>query len=128
MRASEKDKLIARRLLELSCEEGRPSQERVNAVLATLREKAPSRHVQILREYARLVTRQIAHSTALIETAAALESATVEQIERDLSSRYDRSVSSEVHHNAELIAGIRIRLGDDVWDDSVATHLETLKS
>ena len=50
----------------------------------------------------------------------------MEAIERVPSSRYHRSVSSVARENPDLIAGIRVSIGDDVFDASVAGHLEKL--
>lgn len=126
MRTHSQFKAYARKLLELSLEAGRPSPERVEAVLTVLRERPTAGLIHILRHYARLVERAQRFSEATVETAGDLQGSTLEALQAELSRRYGRPIATEVRPNPELLAGIRIRIGDDVWDDNVATHLQSL--
>ena len=45
-----------------------------------------------------------------------------------MSRKYERRVSTETKENPALIAGIRVRIGDDVYESSVAGQLSALAS
>ena len=127
MLAGKSHKDYARKLVSLSLDEaGRISDERVNAILQVLKEKPPRHFKLILKIYLYYVKQEIRRSEAVLEYAGEIQPAAVEAIEGDLSSRYHRSVSSVTRENPELIAGLRVTIGDDVYDASVAGHLEKL--
>ena len=42
--------------------------------------------------------------------------------------KYGRTLELEFHLNPELLGGIRVRVGSDVWDGSVKARLEALKN
>lgn len=125
MRNRDKDKKFARKLTEISMDGQQVSAERVQAVLAYLRDRQPPRHRQVLVEYLHAVERADGLTRARVETAGTLNSASLAQIEKNLSERYGRPIHAESENNPELIAGVRIHIGDDVWDDTVAAQLET---
>ena len=62
----------------------------------------------------------------MIESAIPLAEAIRTEITTSLISRFGQ-ITAEFHHNPELIGGLRIRLGSDVWDGSVQSRLEALK-
>ena len=127
MLAEKSHKDYARKLVSLSLDEaGRISDERVNAILQVLKEKPPRQLKLILKIYLYYIKQEIRRSEAVLEYAGEIQPAAVEAIERDLSSRYHRSVSSVTRENPDLIAGLRVTIGDDVYDASVAGHLEKL--
>ncbi len=127
MLAEKSHKDYARKLVSLSLDgSGRISDERVSAILQVLKEKSPRHLKLILKIYLYYVKQEIRRSEAVLEYAGEIQPAAVEAIERDLSSRYHRSVSSVSRENPDLIAGLRVTIGDDVYDASVAGHLEKL--
>ena len=129
MRAQDKkDRQYAQKLLEISKDGDRVCPQRVEAVIAHLQSNPPVRYRRVLKQFLLYVKRSIARSHALIECASSLDSASVSSIEQKLSAHYGRSISTETRSNPELIAGIRIHIADDVWDDTVSAHLESLKA
>ncbi len=126
MRKQDKDKSLAKKLLQVSMDGQHISAERVHGVLAWLRDKQPVRYRQVLVAYLHQVERQVAFTNAVIESATILDANAVNTIQHSLSTRYGRPVTTEVRQNPALIAGIRIHLADDVWDDTVSSHLENL--
>lgn len=126
--SDKKDKAFAQKLLEISKEGDRVTQERVDAVLAYLRQKQPRGLRRILKHYMKYVQRSISRSHAVIECAGSITPEQAQQLEQSFSHYYGRSISSEVVQNLDLIAGVRVHVADDVWDETVAAHLETLKN
>ena len=50
----------------------------------------------------------------------------LQALKQRLAEHYGRSIDMELHENADLLVGIRITVGDDVYEDSAATRLRPL--
>jgi F-type H+-transporting ATPase subunit delta len=70
--------------------------------------------------------RQVAAVTLVVEHAGALDAASGAELQAEFSRRSGRDLQLETRPNPELIAGLRLRLGDDVYDASVAGRLHQL--
>lgn len=126
MPAPKKARATAKLLLALSLENGQLSEARVSDVLAWFEQKPPAHAAAVLREYHRLVVREYGRGHAKIEFSGTLASGAVAWIVSDLSKLYDRPISATSTDNPALVAGIRISIGDDIFERSIATQLETL--
>lgn len=119
---------FARKLVELSLDEhGLPSSERVSAVLAALEENPPARHRTLLRQYARYLEVVLRQTEAKVEYAGPEPRAAAEAIVASLSKSYGRKLTLRLENNEALIGGLRVRVGDDVYDSSIATQLQQLR-
>jgi F-type H+-transporting ATPase subunit delta len=126
MRASAKSAQLARQLFHLSLAEGVVSAERVGAVLAHLAAHPPRQPVAVLQQYRRLVARQLARNQALVSHAGALDAAILRAIEAAFSRKYQRPIAAVTRPDPALLAGLRIRIGDDVYESSIAAQLAAL--
>jgi F-type H+-transporting ATPase subunit delta len=50
-----------------------------------------------------------------------------DQIVSNLKARYGEDLTTEFRTNPELLGGLRIKIGSDVWDGSVKGHLNQLQ-
>lgn len=126
MSASKQVRTTAKLLLKLSLENGQLSEPKVRDVLAWFDQKPPAHAAAVLREYQHLVVREFNRSRAMIEFAGSLPDGAVPSIIAELSKIYSRPVSATTVENPTLIAGVRVSIGDDVFERSVASQLETL--
>lgn len=117
---------LARKLLDLSLANGQLDQERVNGVLEYCRKQPTSLRRKLLAAYLKQVRREIQKSEALIEHAGPINQQIIASVTASLSQIAGKPISATTRENPALIAGLRIRLGDDVWDNSVADKLTKL--
>lgn len=123
---NKKEQEFARRLVALSVVDGQVDGERVAAVLQTLSLRPPLQLRRLLKLYHRGLSRALRQSTAEVETAGELDSSILKDLERIFSERYGRRITAVSRQRPELIAGVRVRVGDDVYDSSVAGRLAAL--
>lgn len=116
----------ARVLLKVSTENGAVTEERVTGVLVWIEKNEPTQGLAILREYQRLVQTEVNKFHARIEHSGALSADAASRIAASLSARYNRRVTATTQENPSLIAGLRVSIGDDVFESSIAGQLETL--
>ncbi|MBW7893935.1 MAG: F0F1 ATP synthase subunit delta [Opitutaceae bacterium] len=117
---------LARLFLRLSLVDGVVSPERVAGVLAYIEKHRPANPTMVLQAYHHYVARELAKSNAVIEHAGPLSDGALRSIEGALSQKYKRVVTASAVHNAELIAGLRLRIGDDVYESSISGQLDQL--
>jgi len=63
---------------------------------------------------------------ARVETAFPLTEAELRSLVQKLETRVHRAVRPSVHTTPDLIGGVRVQIGDDVWDASVRGQLNTM--
>jgi F-type H+-transporting ATPase subunit delta len=126
MRVDKKTRKTARTLLQLSLKDGEISRERVDAVLRYLEVNPLRNNRAVLREYLNVARKHVERSQAIVEYAGPLPANLINAIEASFSARYARPITAVPKENPDLIAGVRIRIGSDLYDSSVASHLNEL--
>ena len=117
---------LARQLFKMSIVDGVLSAERVTGVLEYLEKHRPPQTLAVLKAYQRLVTLEVARGQAVVEHAGSIDDSLLGAIAASMTRRYSRPVTSIARRNDALLAGLRVRVGDDVYESSVAGQLATL--
>ena len=117
---------FARQLFKLSVVDGVVSAGRVSGVLEYVEKNRPANPVMVLRAYARFIAAELAKGEAVVEHAGAIHAATLAAIAAAMTKKYGRPVTATAKPNAALLAGLRVQVGDDVYESSVAGQLATL--
>jgi len=117
---------LAKRLVEMSREGGIVTEAGVSEVLAGIKKIKPRRELLLLKTYLYFIRKAVAEQTAVVATPGALGKDTLAAIETQFSALYGRTIHAVIEENPSLIAGVRIRIGDDVYDASVAGRLKRL--
>jgi len=128
MNPDKKTRLFARNLFRLSLEDGRVSESRVSEILGWVDREKPRQSVALLREFLRLVARELDLGLAQVEHAGDLSDEALREIAASFSKRYGRPIKATARPNPDLIAGLRIRIGCDVYENSVASQLAALET
>ena len=127
MTVSSRIRELAKKLLQLSLDEkGRVVEERVREVLDSLRANPPREHKLLLRVYMERAKRELAKGLAVVEYAGKPEPEAIESLRQKLAKQYGRNIEVELRENPKLLVGIRVTVGDDVYEDSAATRLRPL--
>lgn len=66
-------------------------------------------------------------SDATVYSAFPIDAAALAEVAATLEKRFGRKLKVQVAHDAELIGGIRVVVGDEVLDTSVKARLEQMK-
>jgi F-type H+-transporting ATPase subunit delta len=111
-----------------SCQvKGRMDADKVRQAVRLLVEKKPRGYVGILHHIQRLVKLDEDSRTARVESAVALDGAQQQSVRESLERMKSGEVRVEFAENADLIGGMRVKIGDDVFDGSVRTRLAGLR-
>ncbi|MBK1834513.1 F0F1 ATP synthase subunit delta [Roseibacillus ishigakijimensis] len=128
MKISKSAQTTARRIFRLCSPEGRIDEDRMRQAIAKLVEDQPRDYRAILAGLARLVRREEARSRVVVESAQFLDPATEQQVRDSLTKQYGQGLNFEFRTNPDLMGGMKIRVGDDVIDGSVAARIKRLET
>lgn len=128
MAADKQTKLLAKQLFKLSVVQGTVSPEQVTGVLGWIEKHSPRHPLSLLRTYHRYIVNELAKSRALVEHAGPVSDATLKMIETAMTQKYRRSVAAVASPNPKLLAGLRVRVGSDVYESSISRQLAVLSS
>ena len=98
----------------------------VAGVLDYIEKHRPANSMAVLKAYQRLIAAEVARGQAVVEHAGPINSAALDAIAAAMSKKYGRSVTAVEKRNDALLAGVRVRIGDDLYESSVAGQLATL--
>lgn len=128
MKANTKARRAARRLFRV-CRTGDVLDgARVRQVAQQLASSRQRGALPILAEFQRLVRLDRDRHAALIESATPLAAGLRAGIQVDLARRYGPGIETSFGENPALIGGIRIKVGSDVYDNSVRARLAALEA
>jgi len=120
-------KKLAKRLAVLVAEKGENGISEIKPALEKILANASdSEQKRFLKLFSTHVRRELAKDTLTIESAETLDSGTVDSIVKSFTPRHPRSLHVVQLSSPELISGIRVRLGDTIYDASVSGKLQTL--
>jgi len=127
MKLSKEARKAAKSLFNGSFSEGKLDEAKVRIVIKEISEKKPRHFLQILEGYQRYIRLELSRHHATVESASELDRGTRDKLRRALKAKYGDSLTTEFKVAAELIGGLRIKIGSDVWDNSVQNRIARLE-
>jgi F-type H+-transporting ATPase subunit delta len=127
MRTTKEAQKTSRQLLKLSFTDGKLDEHKVNQVVQSVLTEKPRHFGEVLKDYQRLLRLEVAKHHAVVESATALNTNLSNLLVTKLKARYGDDLTIEFTTNPTLLGGLRVKLGDDVWDGSVRNRLRTLQ-
>lgn len=128
MKISKEARRTSRQLFRICIAEGKLDESRVRTVVNGVASSKPHGYLGILDSFSRLVANEINKQLAVVESATQLTPAIASDLQSSLSKKYGRQLTLEFKIIPELLGGIRVKVGSDVWDGSVKARLEALKN
>jgi F-type H+-transporting ATPase subunit delta len=127
MKINREIRQLSREMLRASFTDGQLDPGRISSLVDSLIARKPRHYIDILKNYRRLLRLELEKRRARIETANEMDSATSSELVSNLKKKYGTDLTTEVVVNPELLGGMRIRVGSDVWDGTVRNRLERLQ-
>ena len=126
MKGTKQSRRFAKQLFKSCQVNGQLDADRTQKSVQLLIEQKPRGYFGILQLLHRLVKLDEASRTARVESAVALGQVQQQDIQDSLNRLKDGNVTVEFAENPRLIGGMRVKIGDDVFDGSVKTRLTGL--
>lgn len=128
MKISKVAATTARRLFGLCQTGGRLDDAKLRTVIARLVESKPRDYAGILSALQRLTRLDLERRKVTVESAVELDEATRQRVVAGLAKQYGSDLVAQYQVNPALLGGLRIRVGNDVFDGSVQGRLDRLAS
>ena len=126
MKGSKQSRRLAKQLFKSCQVDDRLNADRVRKAVSLLIEQKPRGYFGILQNLQRLVKLDEASRSARVESAVPLGQAQQEDVRNSLNRLKGGDVTVAFATNPGLIGGMRVKIGDDVYDGSVKTRLTAL--
>ncbi len=116
----------ARYLLRLCCAQGVLYDERALQVARDIARHRTRNRFALLDEFRRLVALAVTRRTASVESAIPLAPEVHKKVQARLERLYGQGLKITFVANPRLIGGMRIKVGNDIYDGSVQGRLAAL--
>lgn len=126
MKGTKQSRRLAKQLFKSCQVDDRLNADRVRKAVSLLIEQKPRGYFGILQNLQRLVKLDEASRSARVESAVALGQAQQQDVRNSLKRLKGGEVTVAFATNPGLIGGMRVKIGDDVFDGSVKTRLASL--
>ena len=127
MKINKEIRRLSREMLRASFTDGQLDPGRISSLVDSIIAKKPRHYIDVLKNYRRLLRLELEKRMAKIETANEVDSTTSSELVTNLKKKYGTDLTAEFVVNPQLLGGMRIRVGNDVWDGSVRHRLERLE-
>ncbi len=127
MKTTRQIKREAKRMFHLCLVNGLLDEDRTRQVVQRIIDDKRRGGLVLLAYFQRLVKLDRARHTAKVESATPLATDFRERIEAGLTRIYGPGLRASFVQNRELIGGMRIKVGSDVYDGSVRARLAELE-
>jgi F-type H+-transporting ATPase subunit delta len=127
MKINKEIRQLSREMLRASFTDGRLDPSRIASLVNSLIARKPRNYINVLKNYRRLLRLELEKRRATIETASELDPAAASELLANLKKKYGTDLTTEFVVNPQLLGGMRIRVGSDVWDGTVRNRLERLE-
>ena len=127
MKLNKEIRQLSRKMLQASFTDGQLDSGRIVSLVDSVIKKKPRNYISVLKNYKRLLRLEVEKRHATIETASEVDPAMRLAIVANLKSKYGDDLATDFSVDPQLLGGMRIRVGSDVWDGSVRNRLERLQ-
>jgi F-type H+-transporting ATPase subunit delta len=127
MKVNKEIRQISREMLRASFIDGQLDSGRIASIVDSFLARKPRNYVDILKNYRRLLRLELVKRQARIDTASEVDPAVKSEIMASLKKKYGDDLTTEFLVDPQLLGGMRIRVGSDVWDGTVRNRLERLQ-
>lgn len=119
------DKIVAE-LVKVSFHDNRLYKPKVDQIIKVLGGLSKGTAIRALTLYMKGLKQYLGQYRLTIESSVPLTKTQIDQIE-ELINQSHPIFETEVNINPDLLGGIKIRIGDNIYDDSLVDKIEQLK-
>jgi F-type H+-transporting ATPase subunit delta len=127
MKINKEIRTLSREMLRASFTDGRLDPGKISSLVDSVIQRKPRFYLDVLRNYHRLLRLEIEKRQARVESAAPLDGPVAARITNRLKEKYGDDLQAVFTVDPGLLGGVRVRVGNDVWDGSVRNRLERLQ-
>ena len=117
---------LAKRLINVSTVKGELNESELWQGILQLKESGFKQLVPLLKALRPKVSQAVAWQTIEVTSPTKLSDSAIASLKSVFEKKYNRPVQVSTKLDPALIGGLQVRIGDDVYDASVSTHLKRI--
>ena len=127
MKITKQAKREAKELFRSCTADGKLEDSRVRTAVRRVLETKPRGYLAILTHFERLVRLEVQRRTAQVVSAVPLSADLQARVRDSLARLYGPGLNIAFAQHPELLGGLRIQVGSDVYDGSIQARLAALQ-
>lgn len=120
------DRVVINKLINESFKEGKLIESKVLKSITLLKSQSSTQAIYSLQEYLRELKRMQREHTLHIETVIPISPGQLKKIKRVIEKNV-KITKIVTTINPEILGGVRLRVGDEIWDQSLLGKLNQVK-
>jgi F0F1-type ATP synthase delta subunit len=121
-------KKLAKLVFTASLVNNKIDESKLKKLISLIKKGNPKKSLLVLLYLEKLIQKKLADEQLLIESAYLLEPNFETQIKNKFEKMLNKKLTVKVVENKELIAGVRIKNANYIWENSVLNNFEQLKT
>lgn len=117
---------LAKRLINVSTVKGELNESELWQGILQLKESGFKQLVPLLKALRPKISQAVAWQTIEVTSPTKLSDSAIASLKSVFEKKYNRPVQVSTKLDPVLIGGLQVRIGDDVYDASVSTHLKRI--
>ena len=126
MKVSKAANSTARRIFRMCQTEERLDEAKLSVAVRRIVADKPRDFRGVLHALKRLTRLELDRRHVVVESAEALDDETRQRVGIGLAAKYGADLTYEYKVNPDLLGGLKVRVGCDVWDGTVKGRLDRL--
>ncbi len=127
MKTSRQNLTLAREIFRFCLVNGIIDETKFEKFVGMIKSQPSSSARAILKALIKLLEQLEKDQSLQVESAFSLDAPTVEAITKRFETILGKKLKPTVSENKALIGGLRLKVGDNVWENTVLSNLEQLK-
>ncbi|MFL2847526.1 MAG: FoF1 ATP synthase subunit delta [Coraliomargaritaceae bacterium] len=117
---------LAKRLINVSTVKGELNESELWQGILQLKESGFKQLVPLLKALRPKISQAVAWQTIEVTSPTKLSDSAIASLKSVFEKKYNRPVQVSTKLDPALIGGLQVRIGDDVYDATVSTHLKRI--
>ncbi len=117
---------LIKQLINISFKDGKILESQVLKSIKALKSLPKNKAIQGLTEYLKQLKRIERQHTMFLETTTTLTSSQIIQAKKIVEKNY-KITKIQVKINPDILGGFKLRVGDEIWDESVLSKINQVK-
>ena len=122
MKSKKQIQLIIDKAIEASFKEEKLIESKVLKFVKLFKSESKTESLMLLSSYLKALKYRLDSTTLLVEAAVPLSKPEVDKIRRKFSSEF-KIINTQFKLDPSLLAGIRVKIGDQVFEDSIKSRI-----
>lgn len=114
------------KLINLSFSNGKITETHVARSIRIIKSLPQSEAISAMSEYLKGLKRKEREHTLYIETTISLSPAQISKMKKIVEKKV-KVTKVLVNINPEILGGFKLRIGDEIWDESIAGKIQQVK-